>query len=69
MARIGTGEVHAGVLFWKPEEKRPLGRSTSKCEDNIKIYLKEVSSGDVEWTDMAQDMDKWRSLVKVVMTD
>jgi hypothetical protein len=32
------------------------------------MYLKEISSGDLEWIHLAQDMDKWRALVKGVMT-
>jgi hypothetical protein len=32
------------------------------------MHLKEISSVDVEWIDLAQDIDKWRALVKVVMT-
>jgi hypothetical protein len=28
-----------GVLVWKPEGKRPLGRPRHRCEDNIKIDL------------------------------
>ena len=30
------------VLVGKPEGKRPLGRSTRRWEDNIKIYFEEV---------------------------
>jgi len=32
------------------------------------MYVKEISLGDVEWIDVAQDMDKCRDVVKVVMT-
>jgi hypothetical protein len=35
------------VLVGKPEGKRPLGRSRSRCEDNIKTDLQEVGWG---WT-------------------
>jgi hypothetical protein len=55
-------------FVWKPEEKRQLGRTSSKCEDNIKMHLKEITLVDLEWIDLAQDMDKCRALVKVVMT-
>jgi hypothetical protein len=30
------------ILVVKPKEKRPLGRTTRRCEDNIKIDLKEI---------------------------
>jgi hypothetical protein len=33
------------VLVRKPEEKRPLGRSRHRWEDNIKMDLQEVECG------------------------
>jgi hypothetical protein len=36
------------VLVGKPVGKRPLGRQRRKCEDNIKIDLREV--GWETWT-------------------
>jgi len=47
-----------------PEGKTPLGRPR---EDNIKIDLQEVGWGSMEWTDLAQNRDRWRALVNVVM--
>ena len=35
--------------------------------DNIKIDLQEVECGDVDWIELAQDRDRWRALVTVVM--
>jgi hypothetical protein len=35
--------------------------------DNIKIHLGEIGWGGVDWIGLAQNMDKWRALVKVVM--
>jgi hypothetical protein len=39
-------------LLWKPEGKRPLGRTRSRGEDNIKMYLKEVGCGGMDWIDL-----------------
>jgi hypothetical protein len=39
--------VHT-VLAGKSEGNRPLGRTGSRCEDNIKIHLKEIGCG--VWT-------------------
>ena len=54
------------VLVGEPEGKRPLERTRHKWEDNIKINLWEVEWG-IDWIDLAQDRDRWRSEVKEVM--
>jgi len=51
----------------KPEGKRSLERSRRKWEDNIKIDLKEVGCGGMDWIDEAQDRYSWRALVNAVM--
>ena len=55
------------VLVGKPERKRPLGRPRHRWEDNIKMDLKEVGCGGMDWIDVAQNRDRWRALVNVVM--
>jgi hypothetical protein len=55
------------LLVGKPEGKRPLGRPRSRWVDDIKIYLLEIGWGGVDWIGLAQDSDKWRALVNVVM--
>ena len=47
--------------------KRPLGRSRSRWEDNIKMDLQEVGCRGVDWIELAQDRDKWRALVNEEM--
>jgi hypothetical protein len=44
-----------------------LGRPRGRWVDNIKIDLVEIELGDVDCIGMAQDRDKWRALVNVVM--
>ena len=51
----------------KPEGKRPLGRHRHSWEDNIKMDLQEVGCGDRDWIELAQDRDRWRALVNVVI--
>jgi hypothetical protein len=43
-----------------------LGRPKRRWEDNIKMYLKEIGWGDMDWTDLAQDRDQWRGLENTV---
>ena len=54
------------VLVGKPEGKRPLGRPRHRWEDNIKMDLREVGR-DGDWMELAQDRDRWRALVNMVM--
>jgi hypothetical protein len=51
----------------KPVEKRPLGRSSCRWEDNIKMDLQKVGCGGVDWIELAQDRERWRALVTAVM--
>jgi hypothetical protein len=36
-------------------------------EDNITMDLQEVGWEGMDWTDMAQDRDRWRALVNEIM--
>jgi hypothetical protein len=51
----------------KPEGKRPLRRPRRRWADNIKIYLRKIGWDGMDWIDLAQDGDKWRALVNMVM--
>jgi hypothetical protein len=51
------------VLLGKPEGKRPLKRPRHRWEDNIKMELQEVGWGGMDWIELAQDRDRWRTLV------
>jgi len=55
------------VLVGKPEGKRPLGRSRRKWVDYIRMDLQEVGYGYMDWIGLAQDRDRWRTLVSAVM--
>jgi hypothetical protein len=54
-------------LVEKPEGKRPLRRPRRRWVDNVRMDLGEIGWGDVDWIGLAQDRDKWRALVNVVM--
>jgi len=51
----------------KPEGKRPLGRPRSRWEDNIRMDLRKVACGCVDWMELAQDRDRWSALVSAAM--
>jgi hypothetical protein len=44
-----------------------LGRSRRRWEDNIKKDLEEVVGVCGDWMVLAQDRDRWRALVNMVM--
>ena len=70
VGRVGRLEERRGVyrvLVGKPERNRPLGRPRCRWEDNIKMVLHELGCGSKEWIELAQDRDRWRALVNVVM--
>jgi hypothetical protein len=35
--------------------------------DNIKMDLRELGQGGMDWIDLAQDRDQWRALVNMLM--
>jgi hypothetical protein len=55
------------VLVGKPEGKRPLGRPRRRWEDGVRMDLREIGLGGVDWIRLAQDWDRWRAVVSAVM--
>jgi hypothetical protein len=45
------------------EGKRSLGRLRRRWEDRIRMDLREIGWGGVEWIQLAQDRDLWRAVV------
>jgi hypothetical protein len=46
------------VLVGNPEGKRPFGRPRRRWEDGIRMYLREIGLGGVDWILLAQDRDR-----------
>ena len=54
-------------LVRKPEGKKPLWRPRRRWVENIRMDLQEVGCGYVDWIGLAQDRDRWQTLVSAVM--
>ena len=67
VAHMGGRRVVYRVLVGKPEWKRAHGRPRCEWEDNIKMDLLEVGCGGMDWIDLGQDRDRWRTLANAVM--
>jgi len=67
VARMDEERVVYRVVVGKSEGKRPLGRPRRRWVDNIRMDLQEVGCGYMDWIGLAQDRDRWRTLVNAVM--
>jgi len=67
VARMGEERGVYRVLVGKPEGKRPLGRPRHGWVDNIRMDLQEVECRYMDWIELAQDSDRWRTFVSAVM--
>jgi hypothetical protein len=63
VARTGKDRVVYRVLVGRPKGKRPLGRPRRRREDNIKMDLQAIGGRHGDWMELAQDRDRWRTLV------
>ena len=67
VARVGEERGAYRVLVGKQEGKRPPGKPRRRWVDNIRMDLQEVGCGYVDWIGLAQDRDRWWTLVSAVM--
>jgi hypothetical protein len=66
VAHMGEVRGAYNILVGRPEGRRPLGRRRRRWKD-IKMDLREIGFGDVDWIHLAQDRDRWRALVNTAM--
>jgi hypothetical protein len=68
-ARSTNGEKRNAcrIMVEKPEGKRPLERPGRRWVGNIKMDLREIGWGGMDWIHLAQDRDQWRALMNTVM--
>jgi hypothetical protein len=67
VASMGEERKVYKVLVRKPEGKRPLGRSKRRWDDGIRMDLRKIGLGGVDWIRLSQDRDRLRAVVSAVM--
>jgi len=67
VGRMAESRGAYGVLVGKRERLRPLSRPRLGWEGNIKKDLQGLGGGGMDWIYLAQNRDRWRILVNVVM--
>jgi hypothetical protein len=57
------GEIRTAYSFLveSPGGKRQLGRSRRRWADNIKMDLRGIGWGGMDWINLSQDRDQWRA--------
>jgi len=64
---VWRGRILYRVLVGKPQGKRTLGMPRRRRNNDIKTNFQEVGCGLMDWIELAQDWNRWRALVTVVM--
>ena len=67
VARIEESRALYRVLVGKTDGKSHLEKPTHRWKDNIKMDDEEEGCEGMDWIDVAQDMDTWRTFVNAVM--
>ena len=67
VARMGERRGVYRDLVEKLERKRPLGRTSRRWEEFIKMNFQEVGCSGLDWIELAQDRNRWQALVNAVM--
>jgi hypothetical protein len=63
MEKLNAYRISVG----KPDGKRPLGRPRRRWVDNIKMDIRKTEWDGMNWIDLTQDKEQWRTLVNMVM--
>ena len=67
VARMEEGRSTFKIFTGNPTGKRPIGRSSPRWEDNIRMVLEEIGINAGNWVDSAQDRNNWRALVNAAL--
>jgi hypothetical protein len=58
VARMGEERTVYKVLVGKPEGMRPVRRPRRRWKDGIRMDLRKIGLGSVDWIRLAQDRDR-----------
>jgi hypothetical protein len=64
--RVPETSVVKKIYKWKPVTGRPVGRSKSRWEDEVRNDLKKMKI--IKWTGQVQDRIKWKGTVENAQT-
>jgi hypothetical protein len=67
VARMGEKRTAYRILVGRPEGKSQLGSFRHRWEINIKMDLREIGWGGMDWINLTQDRDERRAHVNMVM--
>jgi hypothetical protein len=67
VAQMGAKRNSYRILVEKPEGKKPLGRPGHRWVDNMKMDLRKIGWGGMDWINLAEDRNQGRALVNMVM--
>jgi hypothetical protein len=67
MAHMGVMRSAYKILDGKPKGKRPLKRPRHRWKNDVKLDLKEIRFGNMDWICLAQVSYQWWDLVNIVV--
>jgi len=67
VARMEEMKNTYNIPVAKAEGKRSCGTGRRRWEDNIRMDLRKIGWEGVDWINLAQDRNQWRSVVNTVM--
>jgi hypothetical protein len=53
--------------WWESQKERDHYENQHRWVDNIKMDLREIGWGGMDWIDLVQDRDWWRVFVNIVL--
>ena len=66
-ARMGDREAYTGFWWGNLRERDHLEDPGVDGSIILRWIFRKWDVGDIDWIELAQDMDRWRALVKAVM--